>query len=305
MHPVVSSYLIPALFVWLWSTGFIGANYGLPYAEPFTLLLIRMLITLGLLAMLVRLLNARWPGWRAAGHLAVTGVLVHGCYLGGVFYAIYTGMASGIVSLIVGLQPLVTAAVAVMVLRERVTFRQWIGLALGLFGVALVLFEKYGTDYTGVDLSLWAIVWAVFALVGISVGTVYQKRFGTGADLVTGTFIQYAAAATFFAIGAFALETREVEWSLQLKLSMAWLVLGVSIGAILLLMWLIRRGAASQVASLFYLVPPVTAFEAYLLFGEQLGGLAMAGGLVAIVGVALVVTQNRPAPKTPVAGGKP
>ncbi|QSP94729.1 DMT family transporter [Marinobacter salinisoli] len=293
MHPVVSSYLIPALFVWLWSTGFIGAKYGLPYAEPFTLLLLRMLITLGLLAILVRLVNTRWPGWRAAGHLAVTGVLVHGCYLGGVYYAIQDGMASGIVSLIVGLQPLVTAAVAVMLLGERVTFRQWLGLALGLVGVSLVLFEKYAGNQVGAPLSAWALLWALVALAGISLGTVYQKRFGTGADLVAGTFIQYSAAASFFAIGAFALESREVEWSLQLQLSMAWLVLGVSIGAILLLMWLIRRGAASQVASLFYLVPPVTALEAYILFGEQLGGLALAGGLVAIVGVALAVTQQK------------
>ena len=162
-------------------------------------------------------------------------------------------------------------------------------------GVTLVLLEKFGVDGDGSGFSLWSLLWALFALTGISIGTVYQKRHGTGADLVAGTMIQYAAAATFFAIGAFTLETREVEWSLQLQLSMAWLVFGVSIGAILLLMWLIRQGAASQVASLFYLVPPVTAFEAYLLFDERLGGLAMAGGLIAIAGVALVVTQKKSA----------
>ncbi len=295
MRSFFFSFFVPALFVWLWSTGFIGAKYGLPFAEPFTLLLIRMLLTLVLLVGLAWLMKTRWPGWRGAGHLAVTGILVHGCYLGGVYYAIQDGMASGIVSLIVGLQPLVTAAAAVVFLKEAVSGRQWLGLALGLVGVALVLVEKFGGTGVGSGVSPWAFAWAVVALAGISMGTVYQKRHGTGADLVAGTIIQYAAAATLFAIGAFTLESREVEWSLQLQLSMAWLVLGVSIGAILLLMWLIRQGAASQVASLFYLVPPVTALEAYLLFDERLGGLAMVGGLVAITGVALVVTQKKAA----------
>ncbi len=295
MRSFFFSFFVPALFVWLWSTGFIGAKYGLPFAEPFTLLLIRMLLTLVLLVGLAWLMKTRWPGWRGAGHLAVTGILVHGCYLGGVYYAIQEGMASGIVSLIVGLQPLVTAAAAVVFLKEAVSGRQWLGLALGLIGVSLVLVEKFGGTGVESGISPWALAWTLVALAGISMGTVYQKRHGTGADLVAGTIIQYAAAATLFAIGAFALESREVEWSLQLQLSMAWLVLGVSIGAILLLMWLIRQGAASQVASLFYLVPPVTALEAYLLFDERLGSLAMVGGLVAITGVALVVTQKKSA----------
>ena len=295
MRSFFFSFFVPALFVWLWSTGFIGAKYGLPFAEPFTLLLIRMLLTLVLLVGLAWLMKTRWPGWRGAGHLAVTGILVHGCYLGGVYYAIQEGMASGIVSLIVGLQPLVTAAAAVVFLKEAVSGRQWLGLALGLIGVSLVLVEKFGGTGVESGISPWALAWTLVALAGISMGTVYQKRHGTGADLVAGTIIQYAAAATLFAIGAFALESREVEWSLQLQLSMAWLVLGVSIGAILLLMWLIRQGAASQVASLFCLVPPVTALEAYLLCDERLGGLAMVGGLVAITGVALVVTQKKSA----------
>ncbi len=295
MRSLFYSFFVPALFVWLWSTGFIGAKYGLPFAEPFTLLLIRMLLTLVLLVGLAWIMKTRWPGWRGAGHLAVTGVLVHGCYLGGVYYAIQDGMASGIVSLIVGLQPLVTAAAAVAILKESVSARQWVGLALGLVGVALVLLEKFGVNGGGSMFSPWSLLWALCALAGISMGTVYQKRHGTGADLVAGTLIQYAAAATFFAVGAFTLESREVEWSLQLQLSMAWLVFGVSIGAILLLMWLIRQGAASQVASLFYLVPPVTALEAFLLFDERLGGLAMTGGLIAILGVALVVTQKKTA----------
>ncbi|HET8800941.1 MAG TPA: DMT family transporter [Marinobacter sp.] len=293
MRSLFYSFFVPALFVWLWSTGFIGAKYGLPYAEPFTLLLIRMVLTLVLLMGLAWVLKTRWPGWRGAGHLAVTGLLVHGCYLGGVYYAIQGGMPSGIISLIVGLQPLVTTAAAVLVLKESVTGRQWLGLAFGLVGVTLVLLEKLagvGGDASGFP--LWTLLWALLSLSGISLGTVYQKRHGTGADLVAGTMIQYGAAALFFAVGAFGFETREVEWALPLQLSMAWLVLGVSIGAILLLMWLIRQGAASQVASLFYLVPPVTALEAFWLFDERLGVLAMVGGGISITGVALVVTRR-------------
>lgn len=287
-------YLVPALFVWLWSTGFIGAKYGLPYAEPFTLLLYRMLFTLALLGVLAWVLPVRWPSARGAAHTAVTGLLVHGLYLGGVYYAIYGDMPSGVISLIVGLQPLVMAIAAVLILRESISLRQWAGLVLGLLGISLVLLEKMSGGSQVESFPLWALLWALVALVGISVGTVYQKRHGESIDLVAGTFIQYCAASVFFAIGALAFETREVVWHLQLQLSMAWLVLGVSIGAILLLMMLIKRGAASQVASLFYLVPPVTALEAFILFDERLGALAIAGGLVSITGVALVVISRNP-----------
>ena len=295
MPPVFYSFFVPALFVWLWSTGFIGGKFGLPYAEPFTLLLIRMLLTLIPLGILAVAMKSRWPGWRGAGHLAVTGVLVHGFYLGGVFYAIDQGMPAGVVSLIVGLQPLVTALAAVVFLREPVSGRQWTGLGLGLLGVALVLVEKLGTPAADTGVPPLTLIWALLALVGISLGTVYQKRFGTGVDLVAGTMIQYAAAATVFGIGAFTLETRDVQWTLQFQLALGWLVFGLSVSAILILMWLIRRGAASQVASLFYLVPPVTALEAFLLFDERLGPIAIIGGLVAITGVGLVTAKPKTA----------
>jgi drug/metabolite transporter (DMT)-like permease len=294
MPPVFFSFFVPALFVWLWSTGFIGAKYGLPYAEPFTLLFIRMLLTLIPLGVLAIVMRARWPGWRSAGHVAITGILVHGCYLGGVFYAIDQGMSSGLVSLIVGLQPLVTALAAVVFLREAVSGKQWAGLVLGLVGVSLVIAEKFGGTNAGAEgLPGLTLVWAGLALIGISLGTVYQKRHGTSVDLVSGTMIQYTAAAVLFGIGALTLVTRELEWTLQFKLALGWLVFGLSVSAILLLMWLIRRGAASQVASLFYLVPPVTALEAFILFDERLGPMAMAGGAVAVAGVALVVASGR------------
>ncbi len=285
--------LMPVLFVWLWSTGFIGARYGLPWAEPFTLLLYRMLMTLALLAMVAWWLKSAWPRGTMIFHTAVVGLLVHGLYLGGVFYAIVGGMPAGVASLIVGLQPLVTALMAVLILRESVGRRQWLGLSLGLAGVALVLFEKMGGSDSLSPFPLWTVIWALIALAAISVGTVYQKRFCQGVELVPATFIQYCAATLFFAAGAFGFESREVNWQPELLMAMAWLVLGLSIGAILLLMALIRRGAASQVASLFYLVPPVTALEAFLLFDERLGVVAMAGGLIAVLGVALVVSGNR------------
>jgi drug/metabolite transporter (DMT)-like permease len=281
------------LFVWLWSTGFVGAKYGLPYAEPFTLLLYRMLITLVLLGLLAVWFRSNWPSFQKGMHTAVTGLLVHGLYLGGVFYAIHGGMSAGVAALLVGMQPLVTAVAAVFVLREDVVARQWFGLLLGLIGVSLVLLEKMGGGIDQVSgFPMWTLGWAMIALLAISLGTVYQKRYGQGVELVPGTFIQYCSAALFFAIGAFAFESREVIWNIQLLLALGWLVFGLSLGAILLLMQLIQRGAASQVASLFYLVPPVTAVEAYILFDEQLGVLALSGGLLTVVAVALVVVKK-------------
>ena len=286
-------YTAPALFVWLWSTGFIGAKYGLPYAEPFTLLLYRMLITLICLGLLAWWMKPKWPSPKLALHTAVTGLLVHGLYLSGVFYAIVGDMPAGLVSLIVGLQPLITALAAVIVLKETISVRQWLGLGLGLVGVGLVLLEKMSEANPISGFPLWTLGWALIALLGISLGTVYQKRFGGGVPLVSGTFIQYCAASVLFALGAFFFETREITWSFQFILAMGWLVLGLSVGAILLLMQLIQKGAASQVSSLFYLVPPVTALEAFILFDERLGMLALLGGGLAVAGVALVVVKKR------------
>jgi drug/metabolite transporter (DMT)-like permease len=285
--------ITPLFFVWLWSTGFIGAKYGLPYAEPFMLLFYRMLITLVCLGLVAYWIKSRWPSLRSALHMAVSGLLIHGFYLGGVFYAIAGDMPAGLVSLIVGLQPLVTAIVAIIVLKERIAIYQWLGLLMGLVGVGLVLFEKLGGAGQLPEFSLWTLCWAFIALVGISFGTVYQKRFGNGIDLIPGTFIQYCAATLFFGLGTFLFESQVVQWNIQLILAMGWLVLGLSIGAILLLMKLINRGAASEVASLFYLVPPVTAIQAYFLFDERFEFLALCGGVMSVIGVALVLMTKR------------
>ncbi|PCI56674.1 MAG: EamA family transporter [Gammaproteobacteria bacterium] len=289
--------MTPVFFVWLWSTGFIGAKYGLPYAEPFILLLYRMLITLVCLGLIAYWIKSKWPSLRSAFHMAVSGLLIHGFYLGGVFYAIAGDMPAGLVSLIVGLQPLVTAMAAIIVLKERIAIKQWLGLMMGLVGVGLVLFEKLGGAGQLPEFPLWTLGCVSFALLGISLGTVYQKRFGDAIELIPGTFIQYCAATLFFGLGTFLFESQEVDWNIQLIIAMGWLVLGLSIGAILLLMQLINRGAASEVASLFYLVPPVTAIEAYILFDEQFEFLALCGGVMSVIGVALVLMTKRREPK--------
>lgn len=289
--------LTPVLFVLLWSTGFIGAKFGLPYAEPFTFLFVRFACVLVLLYLLIRLLGERWPsGSLLWFHIAVVGVLVHGVYLGAVFTAIGLGMPAGITALIVGLQPLITAGLARLWLGERIQRRQWLGILLGLVGITLVMSEQLdlgspGGLFTGFG---WAAVLSAFsALLGISVGTLYQKRHCTGMPLVTGTFIQYLGASLMLGVAALLFETREIQWNPVFVLALLWLIFGLSIAAILLLMTMIRRGEASRVASLFYLVPPVTAIEAWILFGERLGIVALIGIALAVAGVALAVGQPR------------
>lgn len=277
--------VMPAVFVLLWSTGFIGAKFGLPYAEPFTFLLLRMLAVAGLLAVVALVTRAPWPrSWRLAGHIAVAGLLVHAIYLGGVFFAISQKVPAGIASLIVGIQPLLTAALAGWLLGERVSARQWGGLLLGLIGVGMVVSEKI-TAGSG---SVLGLATAVAALIGITLGTLYQKRHCTGMDLRTGATIQYAATAAAFAAVAPLTESMRVQWTGEFVFALTWLTLVLSVGAIFLLFVLIRRGAAARVASLFYLTPPVTAVVAWAMFDERLGVVALAGMAMTVVGVALV-----------------
>ena len=283
---------MPAVFVLLWSTGFIGAKYGLPYAEPFTFLVLRFAAVILLLAAVAVLTRAPWPrDPRLVGHLAVSGILVHGCYLGGVFAAISQGLPSGLVALIVGLQPLLTALVAGPVLGEQVSGRQWLGLALGLAGVSLVVSSRL-VGGAPLGLSGTSLACAVLALAGITAATLYQKRYCTGMDLRTGAVIQYAGAAAIMLPAALLTETMQVNWTGDFIFALVWLVLVLSVGAISLLMTLIRLGEAARVASLFYLVPPVTALMAWGLFDERLSPLALAGMALAVLGVALVVRRR-------------
>lgn len=279
---------IPLLFVLLWATGFIGAKFALPYAEPFTLLCLRMVITLVVLLLLMRWFHPKWPGPVDALHAMVVGGLVHAAYLGGVFAAIDAGMAAGLASLLVGMQPILTALIAWAWMGERIGIRQVIGLALGLAGVGLVLLAGKSA---AVPLLITPVsfAFAMMALIGITLGTLYQKRFCGGIDLLTGTFYQYLATALIMGLAALLFETGEITWSGTFVAALLWLVFGLSISAILLLMLMIRQGEATKVASYFYLTPPVTAILAWLLFGEQLTLWGMAGIGLAAFGVYLVV----------------
>jgi drug/metabolite transporter (DMT)-like permease len=287
------AFAAPGIFVLLWSSGFVFAKLGLAYAEPLTFLSLRMGGVVGLLAVIIALTRPKWPNRAGLVHSALTGLMVHGLYLGGVFVAIENGVSAGFSALFVSLQPLLTSTIANRWLGERVVARQWLGLALGLFGVYLVLHEK--TTTAGATPLAWCAL--VAALIGITIGTLYQKRFGGGMDWRPALAVQYAAAGLLFTFGAFAFETRVVHWTPEFLLAIVYLALVLSFGAIWLLYFLIRRAAATRVTSLFYLIPPTTALMAWALFGEELPPLALAGMAVTVAAVALVNWQ--PARSTP------
>ena len=274
----------PALFVLLWSTGFIGARYGLPYIEPLTFLAVRMVFAVVIMAGIALAGGARWPDANEVGHSLVAGSLVHGLCLGGVFTAISQGVPAGISALVLGLQPIMTSTLANRFTGENVTRLQWVGLALGLVGVLLVLHDR------NIMLAGSVLGWVASfsSLIGITLGTLYQKRYCGDIDWRTGNLIQYAGAGVLFTLGAFAFETREIHWTGELIFAMAWLVLVLSVAAVGLMYWLIRRSPATGFASLFYLVPVVTAFFAFILFDERLDSISMLGMVICTGGVALV-----------------
>lgn len=281
----------PALFVLLWSSGFIGAKLGLAHAEPLTFLLLRFIIVALLMLPVLLLVRAPWPASvREAGHIATAGLLLHAGYLAGVFVAIDQGVPAGIVALIAGLQPLLTSAVAFPLLGEKVGSRQWLGLFLGLIGVALVVGDKLAPAGGG------GVGFAFFALLSFTAGTLYQKRYCGKMDLGTGSFIQFAASMVALLILAPLFESLSVDWNGEFVFALAWLVLVLSLGAISLLLLLIRAGEAFRVASLLYLVPPVTALIAFAAFGEKLGGPALLGMLISAAAVALVTGRAMATP---------
>lgn len=281
--PVRHARAFPLLFVLLWSTGFLGARMGLPHAEPLTFLLIRYVAVICLLAPVAWVSRAPWPArlqdWL---HIGVAGLLVHGVYLGGVFIGISMGLPAGVASLIVGLQPLLTAVGAGWWLGEKVMGRQWLGLLLGLAGVALVVAGKIGAGF-----SAMALLPVAIALMGITVGTLYQKRYCPALDWRSGAVAQFVPTALATLLAAWIFESFRVEWAGELVFALGWLVLVLSIGAVSLLNWLIRQSSAVNVASLFYLVPPCTALFAWMLFGETMAGLAIVGMALTVGGVYL------------------
>jgi drug/metabolite transporter (DMT)-like permease len=273
----------PAIFVVLWSTGFVATKYVLRGAEPLTYLAIRMTVVVAIMAVIAALARPRWPDRTGIAHSVVAGILVHGFYLGGTALAIAHSIPAGLSALIPGLQPILTSTLANRWLGERVTALQWGGLLLGLAGVALILHERPMSGEAG-----WGWLSSGISLVSITLGTLYQRRYCRDIDWRAGNLIQYIAVMIFFAVGAAAFEDRVVHWTGEFILSVAWLAIVLSIGSIGLLYWLIRRSAATSVASLFYLVPAVTALMAFVLFGERLDAVAIAGMIACAAAVFLV-----------------
>ena len=273
----------PLLFVLLWSTGFIGAKFGLPHAEPLSFLLVRYLFVISLMTLLALAMRAPWPrDARQWLHIGISGLLVHAIYLGGVFMSISKGLPAGVASLVVGIQPLLTAVGAGWLLNETVLKRQWFGLLLGFVGVALVVSGKIGSGF-GLD-ALWP---ALAALAGITAGTLYQKRFCPSFDWRTGAIAQFLPTAIATGIVVVLSGDYRVDWVPDFIFALGWLVLVLSLGAVSLLNMLIRRGTAVNLASLFYLVPPSTALIAWLLFDERRAGMALVGMALAVWGVYL------------------
>jgi drug/metabolite transporter (DMT)-like permease len=282
----IAARAAPTLFVVLWSTGFIATKYVLRGAQPFTYLTLRMAIVVGLMAVIAAIARPRWPDRAGVIHSLVAGLLVHGFYLGGTAVAIAHSIPAGLSALIPGLQPILTSTLANRWLGERVTPLQWIGLGLGLAGVVLILHGRPMTGDAG-----WGWLASGVSLVSITVGTLYQRRFCNGIDWRAGNVVQYIGVTVLFGIGALAFERNEVRWSPEFALALAWLAIVLSIGTIGLLYWLIRHSAATAVASLFYLVPAVTALMAFVLFGERLDAVAIAG--MAACAVAVFVVNAR------------
>jgi len=279
----IRSLRFAGLFVLLWSTGFIGAKYGLPYAPPLTFLLYRFTLAAAVMMLIAFATRTAWPrSFTQVAHVAIAGWLVHGACLGGVFVSIAGGMPAGTSAMLLGLQPILTVLIARGWLGEQVVGRQFAGLVLALAGVWFVVRHKIG--FAGDWVSLGPMV---VALVGLSVGTLYQKRFCSSVDLRSGTSLQFMACALLYLPLVLWLEGAPVRWTPEFTFALAWLVLVLSVGAVSLLFWLLRRDAASDVARLFYLVPPVTALLGWIAFAEALDASSILGMVMIAAGVAM------------------
>jgi drug/metabolite transporter (DMT)-like permease len=273
----------PAIFVVLWSTGFVATKYVVHNAEPLSYLAIRMVLVVALMAVVVAFTRPQWPDRVGIAHSVAAGILVHGFYLGGTAIAIAHSIPAGLSALIPGLQPILTSTLANRWLGERVTPVQWSGLLLGLAGVVLILHNRPMSGEAG-----WGWLASGVSLVSITLGTLYQRRYCGQIDWRAGNLIQYIAVTVFFFAGAWLFEDNVVHWTREFVLALTWLVVVLSIGSIGLLYWLIRRSAATSVASLFYLVPAVTAVMAFVLFGERLDQIAISGMIACAAAVFLV-----------------
>ncbi len=287
MHPVIP----PVLFVLLWSSGFVAAKLAIPYAEPCTFLFLRFLIVVGLVAPVA---VARWGSWKESGsllHATFAGALMQGLYLSCVVWSIYLGMPAGVVALTVSLHPITTAVLARLFLAERISALGWLGFVLGVIGAALVLWPKLDLTSSGIRPATIAL--CLLALPAMSCGTVYQKRFAAGVDVAAATCLQHLGALAVVGAGALLLEERTVDWTDVMIGSLAWQSVAVSIGAVGLLLLMLRSHAASRASSVFYLIPAGSAAMTYLALGEQLEPLQLVGTLVVTAAVFLIGSSRR------------
>jgi drug/metabolite transporter (DMT)-like permease len=285
---------MPWVFVLIWSTGFIVARYGMPHSPPMSFLAVRYALSILCFLPWIVIAGVKWPGdRRQALHLALTGILMHAGYLGGVWAAVKAGMGSGLSSLIVGIQPVLTAIWLTSVGGQHVSRRQWLGLLLGFAGLVLVVSRKFGAGGPGDSANWLNLSFAVMALFAITAGTLYQKRFVQPCDVRTANTVQLVAALVI-TLPLALLEGEAMRWNAELAGAMAWSVLGLTLGGSSLLYMLIQRGAAASVTSLMYLVPPCTALIAWLLFAEPITAVTLAGTALTAFGVSLVV---RPSPR--------
>ena len=277
----------PVLFVALWSTGFVGAKYGLPYADPFIFLAVRVVIAALILFAIAAILKAPIAiGAAAITRSSLIGFFLHACYLGGVFFSISKGLPAGVAAVVTSLQPVLVSLLAVKVLGEQLKARQVVGLALGLIGVVLVLGPSFDAD-----IPISGVIGILVALVGSTTATLLQKKIGAGVPLLAGTAYQYLASGLVLTIAAIATGGTHIQWSGKFILAFVWLIAVLSVGAILLLLWLLNTGSAASVSSLFYLIPPATALEAFFLFGEKVNTQGFLGIGITALGVWLVIAN--------------
>ncbi len=289
--------LAPFLFVLFWSSGFIANKVVSGHGEPFTLLVIRFGFVLALFGLWIWWTKPQWPTASETRQAAITGVLIHGMYLGGMLYALRSGMPAGVAAIVGSTQPILTAVLAGPLLGDWPGRRHWSGLILGMFGVILVLWPRLGIDPAAGGIGVLSVLAVTGALAGITLGTLNQKKHGMSGDLVVLTAVQYASAFTASLILALGTETMVVQWTSEFVLALLWLVVVLSIGAISLLLMMIRASAVSKVTSLFYLIPAVTAVMAAMFFGESLNWLQLFGIALVMVAVFLIrSTSPAPAP---------
>jgi drug/metabolite transporter (DMT)-like permease len=285
--------LAPGLFVLLWSTGFIGVKYGVPYAPPFYFLAIRMIIAALLLFIAISFLRKSQPLTRSIiWPSTLIGLTLHGAYLGGCFFAVSRGMPAGVAALIVSLQPVLVSLFAAKYLNEPLKPRAVFGLILGLIGLFVVVLPRISETGTN-SISIIAIAASFIGLLGGTSGTILQKKYGGAIPTLAGTSIQYAATAAVLLVIALIFEEPDIQWTGNFIGALAWLIFALSFGAILLLFFLLRSGSAASVSSLYYLVPAATAIEAYFIFDEHISPISMLGTLITVIGVWLVVSKQK------------